>query len=127
MVSGSENVTWQFELYIAGGNQRSTLAKENLQVICKDYLHNHCHVDVFDIKEHSELTVKKQITATPFLIKKYPLPEKTIVGDLSFTSKVVESLDIEHPRKIPDNDNSHRDGLEKQGLRNKHHYKQRQR
>lgn len=126
MEPDSTSEIWQFELYIIGDNRRSALAMDNLQGICNDYLCGQCHVDVFDIKEHPELAAKKQITAGPILVKKYPLPEKTLVGDLSFTDKVLEGLDIGQAKK-PDIGNMYRDGLDKQGLYFKLHHELHQR
>lgn len=108
--------TWKFELYVIGDNRRSDLARENLRGICKDHLSGHCHVDVIDLKEHPEILVEKQISVAPVLIKKYPLPERTLVGDLSVTKKVLEGLDLNQPSAKPAGDNGYHDGLRKQGL-----------
>ena len=76
MGPGSSSDIWQFELYIIEDNRRSELAMENLKGICNDYLYCHCHVDVFDIKKHPELAMKKQITAAPVPIRNTRYPKK---------------------------------------------------
>jgi circadian clock protein KaiB len=114
--------TWKFELYIIGDNRRSTLAMENLRGICKDHLEGHCRVDVFDVKEHPELLIEKKICVAPVLIKKYPLPERTLVGDLSATKKVLDGLDLEKPGAKPAGETAYREGLRKQGLTFKWHH-----
>lgn len=116
MSPGSPSDLWQFELYIVGDNRRSELAQENLRGICKDYLRGHCHVDVFDIKKHPELCVKKNICGSPYLIRKYPLPEKRMIGDLSSTDKVLEGFDIDLPGVKIDDKKAYLEGLEKQSL-----------
>jgi circadian clock protein KaiB len=122
MAPDSLTVTWKFELYIIGNNRRSTLALENLRDICKDHLDGHCKVDVFDVKEHPELLAEKKICIAPMLVKKYPLPEKTLVGDLSVTKKVLEGLDLAKPDAKPARDTAYREGLRKQGLSFKWHH-----
>jgi circadian clock protein KaiB len=114
--------TWKFELYVIGDSRRSTLAMENLRGICKDHLNGHCRVDVIDVKEHPELLVEKQISAAPMLVKKYPLPERTLVGDLSVTKKVLEGLDLDKPGAKSERGNGYREGLSKQGLSFKWHH-----
>lgn len=114
--------TWKFELYVIGDNRRSMLAMENLRGICKNHLDGHCRVDVFDVKEHPELLVEKQISVAPTLVKKYPLPERTLVGDLSYTKKVLEGLDLARPDAKPAVENGYREGLCKQGLSLKWHH-----
>lgn len=127
MARGQSPDTWQIELYIIGDSRRSALALENLRGICKDYLHGHCHIDVFDIKKHPELTVKKQISAVPYLIRKHPSPEKRMVGDLSSTDKVLEGLELGRKKEKADDKKVYLKGLEKQGLNFKQQHESRQR
>ena len=49
-------------------------------------------MDIIDIYEHPEKITKEQIIAIPTLIKKSPLPEVRLTGDLSDTEKVVNEL-----------------------------------
>lgn len=107
--------TWKFELYIAGDNRRSMLATENLQAICKDHLGGRCRVDVIDIKQHPELMAEKRICVTPTLIKKYPLPERMLVGDLSLTDRVLEGIDLHRPYTGHGPAGQYAEGLHKQG------------
>ena len=119
--------TWKFELYIIGDNQRSSLAIENLRGICRAHLHGQCNVDVYDLKKHPEVTSEKKICATPTLIKKFPLPERVLIGDLSFTSKVLEGLDIEQPGTRLDRGKAYHEGLKRQNNHSKLRYTERQR
>jgi circadian clock protein KaiB len=122
MMPDTQTDNWKFELYVIGDNRRSALAMENLRGICKDHLHGHCRVDVFDVKEHPELLAEKKICVTPVLVKKYPLPERMLIGDLSFTKKVLEGLDIDQPVAKPAGENAYGEGLRKQGLSLKWHH-----
>lgn len=111
---------WQFELYIAGDNRRSAIAVENLRDICCDYLQGQCHVDVFDIKKQPELTVTKQITVAPYLIKKYPLPQRKLIGDLSDREKVLEGLNLNLSVKMSDDGKTSREYLKKEYFKLQH-------
>lgn len=122
MTPDSTTDNWKFELYVIGDNRRSTLAIENLRGICKNHLNGHCRVDVIDVKEHPELLVEKQISVAPTLVKKYPLPERTLVGDLSVTKKVLEGLDLNKPDVKYVRDNGYSKGLSNQGLSLKWHH-----
>lgn len=114
----SPREAWKFELYIIGDNRRSVLALDNLQEICKDYLGSHYRVDVIDLKKHPEIMAQKKIFVAPTLIRKYPAPERMLVGDLSKTDSVLQGLDIVCPPVQPFRD-TYCYGLSKQGLSSK--------
>lgn len=116
MASVCQADSWMFELYVIGDHRRSTLAVENLRGICKAHLHGNCRVDVYDVKERPELLAEKKLCVAPTLIRKYPLPEKTLIGDLSFTSKVLESLDLDKACVNPAGENLYSEGLRRQNL-----------
>jgi circadian clock protein KaiB len=113
---------WKFELYIIGDNRRSTLAMENLRGICREHLNGQCRVDVYDIRERPELMAEKRLCVAPTLIKKHPLPERMLVGDLSYTNKVLEGLDLSHTEEKHVGEGVYREGLNKQGLTFKWHH-----
>ena len=118
---------WKFELYIIGDNQRSALAVENMRGICREYLDGRCRVDVYDVKAQPQLLSEKKICVAPTLIKKYPLPERTLVGDLSITKKVLEGLDLEKPDTRQASAHAYNTGLHRQNLTFKwHHERSRQ-
>jgi len=106
--------TWKFELYIVGDSRRSMLAIDNLRGICREHLGGQCRVDVYDVKEHPELISERKLCIAPTLVKKYPLPEKMLVGDLSMTKKVLEGLNIEPSTKAPVGEGGYSEGLRKQ-------------
>jgi circadian clock protein KaiB len=43
------------------------------------------------------LAFTEEIVAVPLLIKKFPLPEERMVGDLSNTEEVLKGLSLEYP------------------------------
>jgi circadian clock protein KaiB len=113
---------WKFELYIIGDNRRSALAVENLRDLCREHLDGRCHVDVYDVKEQPQLLSERKICVAPTLIRKYPLPERTLVGDLSITKNVLEGLGIATPDARGADMKAYATGLHKQNLGFKWHH-----
>lgn len=85
-------------LFIAGTTPNSTRAIINIKKICAHYLTGRFELQVIDIYQQPERLIKEQITAVPILIRKYPLPEKRMIGDLSDTEKVLQGLNIEEEK-----------------------------
>ena len=49
---------------------------------------------MIDLKNNPKLAIDEQIFAVPTLVRKSPEPVIKIIGDLSHTEKVINSLDI---------------------------------
>lgn len=81
-------------LFISGMSVKSVHAIENLHKICDTYLRDRVDLQIIDINHQREEAVRYQIIAVPTLIKTYPEPRRTIIGDLSDTQKVLKILDI---------------------------------
>ena len=73
---------------------RSAYAIKNLQAICTQYLDGDYDLDVIDIYQQPILASVEQIVASPTLIKKFPLPARRLVGDLSDRESVLLGLDL---------------------------------
>ena len=86
--------TWRFELYVAGDSPRSRAAQANLQRICRESLGELYTIEVLDLLEHPELWRRRQVLATPTVIRKSPRPERRVIGDLSVTEQVLKGLEI---------------------------------
>lgn len=84
----------QFILFISGMSAKSSHAVENMRKICDQYLSGNFELQIIDINREKQLAVDYQIIAIPTLIRISPDPRKTILGDLSDTSKVLKILDI---------------------------------
>jgi circadian clock protein KaiB len=89
---------WELRLYVAGKTPRSFAALENLRGFCKEYLSGQCRIKVIDILKTPGLAKSDQIVAVPTLVKRLPLPIRTIIGDLSNTDRVLIGLDL-RPRE----------------------------
>lgn len=79
-------------LYITGATPNSVRAVANLSVICEQYLAGRYSLKIIDVYQEPDVAEKEQLVALPMLIIKSPLPEKRLIGDLSNTTKVLESL-----------------------------------
>jgi circadian clock protein KaiB len=119
MGQGQDTDIWRFELYLIGDSRLSQFAMENFREICDDHLQGHYHVDVYDVRKHPELMMSNRISVVPTLIKKHPLPEKMLIGDLSSTRKVLEGLGLDRIEKRQGTGRSYIDGLKRQGLSTK--------
>ncbi len=90
---------WDLNLYISGNSVKSAVALENLKQICQDQLKTKYRIKVIDVNTHPKSARDAQIVALPTLVRKLPLPEKNIIGDLSNEQQVMIGLEI--PSHLP--------------------------
>jgi circadian clock protein KaiB len=88
------------ELFITGSSSRSILAVVNLKRICEEHLSERYELKIIDLYQQPHLAETNQILAAPTLIKKYPLPARRIIGDMSAREKVLLGLDIREEKKL---------------------------
>ncbi|HUH34033.1 MAG TPA: circadian clock KaiB family protein [Daejeonella sp.] len=82
----------QLKLFVAGASVNSLRAIENIKSFCKNTLDNHVDLEIIDIYQQPLLAEQEQIIALPLLIRKYPLPERRFIGDLSDTNILLKGL-----------------------------------
>ena len=82
------------QLFIYGIQPKSSRAVINIKAICEKYLKGRYELEIFDIYEQPALALSEEIIAIPLLIKRFPLPERRMIGDLSNTEKVLKGLKI---------------------------------
>lgn len=68
----------------------------NARKICEKYLEGRYDLEIIDIYKQPALAASESIIAIPVLIKKFPLPEQRMIGDLSDTKMVLKGLSIQH-------------------------------
>lgn len=85
---------YKFILFISGMSTKSSRAIENLREICDTHLPDNFDLQIIDITTEENQAVQYQIIGIPTLIKTFPNPQRTIVGDLSDTEKVLRILDL---------------------------------
>jgi circadian clock protein KaiB len=81
-------------LYVSGMSPKSMEAIENINRICADQLENSFELEIIDLYKHPELAAEQQIVFSPSLVKRFPLPKKTLVGTFADSEKVIKGLGI---------------------------------
>ena len=51
-------------------------------------------MEIIDVYQQEIVAEQEQLVALPLLIKKMPLPERRMIGDLSNTEKVLKGLGV---------------------------------
>ena len=73
---------------------RAGRAIENVRAICDERLEGRYDLEVIDVYQQPALAKGEQIVAAPTLIKKFPLPLRRIIGDMSNRDRVLDGLDL---------------------------------
>lgn len=87
-------VLFKFRLYVAGGAQNSAQALANLTAICREHLPDRHEIEVVDVFREPERALADGILMTPTLVKLVPSPVRRIVGTLSRTQTVLQTLGL---------------------------------
>ena len=82
------------QLYVSGMSPKSMEAIENIKRLCDEHLKDAFELDIIDIYKNPETAAEQHIVFSPSLIKRLPLPKKTLIGTLSDTEKVIKALGI---------------------------------
>jgi circadian clock protein KaiB len=97
-INNSENdvnaYEYILELYVTKNSSSSIRAIKNIQLIKEQYLKEKTKIEVIDIYENPEKLFENGIVSIPTLIRKKPLPEIRIIGDLSNEQEVIKLLII---------------------------------
>lgn len=83
-----------FKLFVTGILPNSARAIVNIKAICEKYLKENYEIEIVDIYQQPALALEEGIVAIPLLIKKFPLPEIRLIGDLSDKKSVLEGLGL---------------------------------
>jgi len=81
-------------LFVTGILPNSARAVINLKEICEKYLKGRYELEIIDIYQQPSLALKENILAVPVLVKRFPLPEARLIGDMSDIENVLKGLDI---------------------------------
>ena len=85
---------WELRLYIAGQTPKSVLALKNITKYCREHLEGKYTIEIVDLLVNPLLAEGDQIFAIPTLVRKFPVPLRKIIGDLSNEEKVLVGLNI---------------------------------
>lgn len=92
--SGALAEHYELDLYVTGMTSRSARAIENLRAFCARHLEGRHTLRIFDIYQQPSLARTKQLIAAPTLVKRLPLPQRRLIGDLSDPERMRAALDI---------------------------------
>lgn len=92
---GDRKEKFQLLLFVAGSEQNSVLARQNLQRLCQERLPGRHAIQIIDVFQDIAAALKHNIIITPTLIKVAPAPAVTVFGNLSDSDKVMAALQIE--------------------------------
>lgn len=81
-------------LFVTGILPNSARAVVNIKAICEKYLKGRYELEIIDIYQQPLLALTEEIIAIPVLIKKLPLPEESLVGDMSDIENVLKGLSL---------------------------------
>jgi circadian clock protein KaiB len=86
---------FKFRLYVAGTTQNSTRASANLTAFCSAHLPHRHEIEIVDVLQQPKRAMADSIFMTPTLIKLAPTPDRRMVGTLSQTQLLLETLGLE--------------------------------
>jgi circadian clock protein KaiB len=87
-------VVWKLRLYVAGQTPKSVRAFANLKALCEEHLKGRYQIELIDLKKNPQLARGDQIVAIPTLVRRLPLPLRTVIGDLSNSVRLLVGLDL---------------------------------
>jgi circadian clock protein KaiB len=85
---------WQLRLYVMDQTPKSQAAFSNLTRICENHLKGRYRITVIDLLKQPQLAKGDQILATPTVVRRLPIPVRTIIGSLSDTERVLIGMDL---------------------------------
>jgi len=85
---------WDLRLYVANSLPSSARACANLRSFCEHYLAGRYRIKVIDLCKYPGLAKRDGIVVIPTLVRRRPLPLRTLVGDLSSTQRTLVGLDL---------------------------------
>jgi circadian clock protein KaiB len=92
--SENKEAEYVLRLFITGATPNSVRAITNIKQICEEHLEGRHSLEIIDVYQQVAIAEEEQLIALPLLIKKSPLPERRLIGDLSDTEKVLKGLGL---------------------------------
>jgi circadian clock protein KaiB len=85
---------WNLRLYVAGQTPTSIRAFANLKLMCEEHLKGRYRIELIDLRKNPQLARGDQIVAIPTLVRRLPVPLRTVIGDLSNSVRLLVGLDL---------------------------------
>jgi circadian clock protein KaiB len=86
---------YKFRLYVADQTQNSLQAEANLTAFCMEYLPDRHHIELVDVLRAPKRALDDGIFMTPTLVVLAPAPMRKIVGTLSQTLTILQTLKLD--------------------------------
>ena len=81
-------------LFVSGMSSKSMTAIANIRSFCDKHLKDSFELEIIDIYKDPEAARENQVVFSPSLIKEFPLPKRTLIGDFADTEKVIKALGL---------------------------------
>ena len=94
MTAMRQRAIFKFQLYVAADSQNSVQATANLGAICRKYLPGRHEIEIVDVFLEPQRALAEDIRMTPTLLKISPRPVQRIIGNLSQTQRVLDTLGL---------------------------------
>lgn len=91
-----EEPAYEFYLYVTGATPNSARAMRNIKEICEQHVAGRYTLRIIDMYQQPELAQEAQIVAAPTLVRRRPLPQRRLVGDLSNRAALLVLLGLDH-------------------------------
>jgi len=88
-------VSHELELFVAGDSVRSRAARHKLERLCESRMAGSYELEVIDVEADPEAAKRADIVVTPTLIRRRPLPEVRLVGDVTDEAAILAALDLD--------------------------------
>jgi circadian clock protein KaiB len=85
----------KFRLYVADHTMNSSQATANLHALCQTHLPGHHEIEIVDVFKEPQRAILEGIRMTPTLLRLAPLPVRRIIGTLTDTQRVLETLGLD--------------------------------
>jgi circadian clock protein KaiB len=92
---GTGEERYRFRLFVTGILPNSVKAIANTKAICEKHLKGRYELEIIDIYQQPAIALAEEVIAIPMLVKRFPLPEVRMIGDLSDTEQVLKGLHID--------------------------------
>lgn len=92
--AGNESSQYVLRLFVTGASSNSVRAIINLRQICETYIKGKYLLEIIDVHQQKTIAESEQIVALSLLIKRSPLPQRRLIGDMSDTNKVLRGLGL---------------------------------
>ena len=83
-----------FRLYVTGASPNSSRAISNLKSFFEKYMKSPYELQIIDVYQQPQIAKSVDIIALPLLIRKLPLPERRLIGNMSNEEKIMKSLGL---------------------------------